>query len=204
MERFRIAGSPPHARGRRRRLRSRIELDGITPACAGKTYQVVPANWMTWDHPRMRGEDQYLEVDNASGEGSPPHARGRPMSGMRVSLQNGITPACAGKTLRLFSLATERRDHPRMRGEDPLLYSGLATFQGSPPHARGRRRGDGLKQIIIRITPACAGKTIRRKTKYKFAWDHPRMRGEDEGSVAVVGGSKGSPPHARGRRGHGC
>ena len=33
----RLTGSPPHARGRRRRVRGERRRDGITPACAGKT-----------------------------------------------------------------------------------------------------------------------------------------------------------------------
>ena len=51
------SGSPPHARGRRRRpLRGR-HAGGITPACAGKTPGRSVSSSRPRDHPRMRGED---------------------------------------------------------------------------------------------------------------------------------------------------
>ena len=113
--------------------------EGITPACAGKT-----AIWMTCltgcrDHPRMRGEDA-----GSLREASP---RGR------------ITPACAGKTRRSDTEGPIGRDHPRMRGKDSFILDWLLKHDGSPPHARGRRCGEGDDVHRRRITPACAGKT---------------------------------------------
>ena len=57
-------------------------------------------------------------------------------------------------------------------------------------------------KISARITPACAGKTMRRRLGWRRLWDHPRMRGEDYLPVGDGVGDVGSPPHARGR--HGC
>ena len=37
--------------------RAALTLDGITPACAGKTALEQKAEYVDWDHPRMRGED---------------------------------------------------------------------------------------------------------------------------------------------------
>ena len=71
------------------------------------------------------------------------------------------------------------RDHPRMRGEDIIITRPPRASQGSPPHARGRRRLERRLPPRMGITPACAG-----KTSPSFSWpppsrDHPRMRGED-------------------------
>ena len=51
------AGSPPHARGRRRHCEREYNCSWITPACAGKTQFDQQGAHSLEDHPRMRGED---------------------------------------------------------------------------------------------------------------------------------------------------
>ena len=92
------AGSPPHARGRRRTSFARPTTSRITPACAGKTVDALLDGFLSRDHPRMRGEDgDWVHADGVLG-GSPPHARGRREWGYNISTTRRITPACAGKT----------------------------------------------------------------------------------------------------------
>ena len=50
-------GSPPHARGRRSLPDLLGNVEGITPACAGKTAENAEKQAILADHPRMRGED---------------------------------------------------------------------------------------------------------------------------------------------------
>ena len=52
-----IDGSPPHARGRHLDAPARQDVQGITPACAGKTRRQCRIGSQQADHPRMRGED---------------------------------------------------------------------------------------------------------------------------------------------------
>ena len=47
----------------------------------------------------MRGEHPGHSKMIVDGTGSPPHARGTPRHVPNNSIQNGITPACAGNTL---------------------------------------------------------------------------------------------------------
>ena len=70
-------GSPPHARGRPAVSAGVGDSGRITPACAGKTTFPMPVGLPSGDHPRMRGEDVVALDLNVSGDGSPPHARGR-------------------------------------------------------------------------------------------------------------------------------
>ena len=91
------------------------------------------------------------------------------------------------------------KDHPRMRGEDPVVRESDSPSAGSPPHARGRLEGDHLIVRYTRITPACAGKTMRRTSRSTLRRDHPRMRGEDLSVAQTTKSVSGSPPHARGR-----
>ena len=179
-----ICGSPPHARGARRRVDVRLRRSAdhprmrgehvdaivrasrvmrITPACAGST--TCTASWPGW---MLRG--------------SPPHARGALAASRRHLSSDAdhprmrgehsrvevdgvrrcrITPACAGSTVGADGQAGALggADHPRMRGEHTTV-----------PAARMPR--------IYGITPACAGSTCADARR-------PLP-------------SSGSPPHARG------
>ena len=75
-----------------------------------------------------------------------------------------ITPACAGKTVSAQFWIMVLADHPRMRGEDRRIARGTTPTQGSPPHARGRRRRPLRGRHAGGITPACAGKTEEQET----------------------------------------
>ena len=131
--------------------------------------------------------------------GSPPHARGRRDSFLKIHLNTGITPACAGKTTLVLVLTAAAKDHPRMRGEDFGTFCIQFQDGGSPPHARGRHPGRCAVSYVFRITPACAGKTKAFGPAPRCGADHPRMRGEDERSNPDYLDTIGSPPHARGR-----
>ena len=49
-------GSPPHVRGKETAVKGVIPLNGITPACAGKSIVPDTAVVCHQDHPRMCGE----------------------------------------------------------------------------------------------------------------------------------------------------
>ena len=176
------SGSPPHARGRRASEVSLKGLEGITPACAGKTPSTGGATRTTTDHPRMRGEDQEFAHPGRLAFGSPPHARGRLLQPVELSASARITPACAGKT-------NVQRRGPELRS-------------GSPPQALGRALPRLRGVASARITPACAGKTHVLRPRRGCLWDHPRMRGEDLAKELGIARGTGSPPHARGRLFH--
>ncbi len=71
----------------------------------------------SWDHPRIRGEKTMLEFVDPFEVGSPPHTRGKEVTGLVRIVDIGITPAYAGKSLHPNNHGTEDRDHPRIRGE---------------------------------------------------------------------------------------
>ena len=147
----------------------------------------------------MRGEDLKRARWSLVQRGSPPHARGRLFCVLADLIPSRITPACAGKTRPCQRGVNNIKDHPRMRGEDFGMGGILCHSVGSPPHARGRQREMSPSYASRRITPACAGKTLRRWEESVFKEDHPRMRGEDSNHLHCEGWEEGSPPHARGR-----
>ena len=196
---FSIKGSPPHARGKVRQIRSTLRVTGITPACAGKrTHQHIlyPQHR---DHPRMRGEKLYGGAGSGKSVGSPPHARGKEQAEARQTELAGITPACAGKSRNQQSQKRPRQDHPRMRGEKGALITKSPIVVGSPPHARGKVPFGRVGDNALGITPACAGKSCPNRCNHPLRRDHPRMRGEKESGLLMKCSTSGSPPHARGK-----
>ena len=90
-------GSPPRARGKVQLGRTKRNIIGITPACAGKSPPRETDNACFRDHPRVRGEKRISLTAHRSVLGSPPRARGKAPEITSTVRSPGITPACAGK-----------------------------------------------------------------------------------------------------------
>ena len=113
----------------------------------------------------------------------------------------GITPACAGNSCPFALNPPIYRDHPRLRGEQPIMAAHVSALVGSPPLARGTadvKRGGNQKW---RITPACAGNRERGLFQIPSTEDHPRLRGEQMREREQRDHVPGSPPLARGTGG---
>ena len=150
-------GSPPLARGTARQVVIRRTRRGITPACAGNSIKFFPPIQRSRDHPRLRGEQVLEPLKFRVAGGSPPLARGTGFHPSRLPQRRGITPACAGNSLMNRPLASSRRDHPRLRGEQALCVICCRNFVGSPPLARGTGYDILCVAASVGITPACAG-----------------------------------------------
>ena len=193
-----IKGSSPHARGAPRPNAYDSCGRGIIPACAGSTLCSCAAGRKYGDHPRMRGEHEAADFEYQVSEGSSPHARGALVARLVAHHGVGIIPACAGSTRRRTLRASDRQDHPRMRGEHGGAMWVNAGDPGSSPHARGARQSFAASLAVRGIIPACAGSTPSLPNDYQANWDHPRMRGEHTVRVVRPTLSRGSSPHARG------
>ena len=97
---FLRSGSPPHVREIHFELQFRPLLSRITPACAGNTLEFDTKRKEKQDHPRMCGKYLLRLRKVTEQEGSPPHVREIHTSGKIYSPNLGITPACAGNTLK--------------------------------------------------------------------------------------------------------
>ena len=84
----------------------------------------------------MRGKDVISGYNSVTIAGSPPRAREGLKSKFTDHMKNGITPACAGRTLSLSSFTKSDWDHPRVRGKDELQEIKQKKEAGSPPRAR--------------------------------------------------------------------
>ena len=54
---------------------------------------------------------------------------------------------------------------------------------GSPPRVRGKLKDVAGSDIVVRITPACAGKTSPTAYDIASGQDHPRVCGENRGKL---------------------
>ena len=95
-----MPGSPPLARGILSKYGKLPKPLRITPACAGNTASGRTARIPYLDHPRLRGEYGDMSCNPQVVMGSPPLARGIPFQFHPSASLPGITPACAGNTLK--------------------------------------------------------------------------------------------------------
>ena len=93
-------GSSPHARGALFTLFYFAAAGGIIPACAGSTRMCLETWALKRDHPRMRGEHNFLTKWLGPAGGSSPHARGARICAYMHLYNFRIIPACAGSTHR--------------------------------------------------------------------------------------------------------
>ena len=99
-KRYLDPGSPPLARGILPAALPIFGAIGITPACAGNTFSRGITVFIARDHPRLRGEYLFPPRIADCWMGSPPLARGILPPPPAQPLRTGITPACAGNTLK--------------------------------------------------------------------------------------------------------
>ena len=176
---FNSLGSPPRVRGKGRLLTFLLRRSGITPACAGKRPTGQAKNGTLGDHPRVCGEKTERVLPGCIRQGSPPRVRGKVQHLVDGDGNPGITPACAGKSSPPGSSLSSHKDHPRVCGEkaralkpwhcelgSPRVcgeksseYVLGISVTGSPPRVRGKATVVGLLVRLLRITPACAGKS---------------------------------------------
>ena len=87
-----------------------------------------------------------------------------------------------------------------MCGEN-ISASVAAWFaSGSSPRVRGKLLHDCFNSSIIRLIPACAGKTLRLSLRWGVARAHPRVCGENAVERIPEGCPLGSSPRWRGKQ----
>ena len=192
-------GSPPRMRGKPHMLHVAALSGRITPAHAGKTTRLRIAAIRRADHPRACGENAFPPKASSEKLGSPPRMRGKQSSAPSQSIIVRITPAHAGKTHRISLRLSRSADHPRACGENRSFVALFYYIPGSPPRMRGKRLPKCRENPRRRITPAHAGKTIKKRTAIAMRPDHPRACGENFAIDMSLYNSPGSPPRMRGK-----
>ena len=193
-----LAGSSPHVRGTRRRLRDAAARVRFIPARAGNTIASICAV--------------------SSPAGSSPHVRGTRALGERSAGALRFIPARAGNTELSPELDCRLEVHPRTCGEHSTGGGEHPRVVGSSPHVRGtpfavvRRdhrgrfiphvRGTLLRpqrgSAAVRFIPARAGNTSGARPTTTRGPVHPRTCGEPIQAHVEDLHAYGSSPHVRG------
>ena len=135
-------GSPPRGRGKEAGCGPQKSRARITPAWAGKRRQPSGPCAAPRDHPRVGGE--------------------KPAGGQHRAPKRGTTPPWAGKRAALVWVCAKPWDHPRVGGEKTKLILLFRLRLGSPPRWRGKAEAFVRKIAAGGITPALAGKRLKR------------------------------------------
>ena len=109
--------------------------------------------------------------------GSPPRVREKLRDAKRKLFDTGITPACAGKTLKALASCSEIRDHPRVCGKNHHYFLDCSHRVGSPPRVREKPM---IRTAIVYLL-----------------WDHPRVCGKNDLRRQGIKTQSGSPPRVR-------
>ena len=192
-------GSSPRVRGKPRGRRGPGGVGGLIPACAGKTSPPWSPARPRRAHPRVCGENVVAAVAALVAAGSSPRVRGKPHRQRQPAHAAGLIPACAGKTPRPPGSTPARSAHPRVCGENVTLSDAEEGCCGSSPRVRGKLVVHDAHATLIRLIPACAGKTRPRTAWCGVFQAHPRVCGENQGSTSSSAPGKGSSPRVRGK-----
>ena len=87
-----------------------------------------------------------------------------------LQLHFGITPACAGRTGVIAVSPLMIQDHPRVCGKNLQQITLTAGAAGSPPRVREERQYISRATSCVGITPACAGRTVKKSPFYAFSF----------------------------------
>ena len=115
----------------------------------------------------MCGEKRPPVLSHELHTGSPPRVRGKVLSAVILYQGDRITPACAGKSRAGGKRCGGGKDHPRVCGEKGQLLLRHSSESGSPPRVRGKAGCKFEDMAVLRITPACAGKRLKKAHKIK-------------------------------------
>ena len=95
-------------------------------------------------------------------------------------------------------------DHPRVCGEKRSGITDRLIRLGSPPRVRGEGCATRKPCALWRITPACAGRSSRSRSRPTPRRDHPRVCGEKCSKSSRRCRIIGSPPRVRGEENKKC
>ena len=150
-----------------------------TPAYAGKTADDDAGEGQAKEHPRLHGENLKVIWPWSRLNETPPPTRGKLPGAGKDGLDDGNTPAYAGKTCGRAPVQVRDWEHPRLRGENTLGDITVTSTGGTPPPTRGKQNPQSPPDQADGNTPAYAGKTGRGQVRRRMSREHPRLRGDN-------------------------
>ena len=191
-------GTSPHTRGSPKAVFIGGSRYGNIPAYAGITAWTRWETSSTREHPRIRGDHGRSTTGHATYEGTSPHTRGSRRFLFFLRFPAGNIPAYAGITGPGRIRIPGRWEHPRIRGDHQTIVDCCDTTLGTSPHTRGSLEASPFGANVVGNIPAYAGITSSSRPSRRFAWEHPRIRGDHNTNGDGKPGDPGTSPHTRG------
>ena len=180
-------GSSPRARGTGRPCHRERPGRRFIPASAGNSFPDHRPGHRRTVHPRERGEQVLNPVGSVVGVGSSPRARGTAIGPGQAPPSERFIPASAGNSHLGRQRLRPTTVHPRERGEQSLMLSGVPYPCGSSPRARGTGKQFARFLLQGRFIPASAGNSVITPAMGQPLTVHPRERGEQDYLIGALG-----------------
>ena len=134
-----------------------FHLGRFIPTCVGQTYIYGLTDNDAPVHPHMRGADAVQRICCRYTAGSSPHAWGRLMDVRFCDRYRRFIPTCVGQTAYAQARIDSQTVHPHMRGADEYRKPDQECYNGSSPHAWGRRQNGPGRRSIPPVHPHMRG-----------------------------------------------
>ena len=193
------SGTSPRMRGKRCPTPPRRPRRRNIPAYAGKTSPNPQSDSPLSEHPRVCGENGLALRGGDSTPGTSPRMRGKPHRHRYPTHHPGNIPAYAGKTVLRITAVPEDAEHPRVCGENVILFCTAYGSHGTSPRMRGKRGGAAGSVLLERNIPAYAGKTNMFAITPMVSAEHPRVCGENPRGALRGAAAHGTSPRMRGK-----
>ena len=129
-------------------------------------------------HPRVCGEASFVVPGRVAHPGPSPRVRGSLEARIRLEVDEGSIPACAGKPRSYARTGRGSEVHPRVCGEAVRARTGPDRVTGPSPRVRGSPAAPVQSASATGSIPACAGKPRTASPKPTSPRVHPRVCGE--------------------------
>ncbi len=138
------------------------------------------------------------EYERMLNTGSSPRTRGTDSTLHADCINCRLIPAHAGNRTAGWRVPAQLPAHPRARGEQATVTSGVINLGGSSPRTRGTDHRGKARVGVERLIPAHAGNRKSLACLSSSGSAHPRARGEQAYGVRSAIGTTGSSPRTRG------
>ena len=156
-------GLPLRVQGELVRGGASVAACGSTPACAGRTDRFLGA-FLGWAvYPCVCKANSLCDDHSAEDPGLPLRVQGGPAGPPVSSVCAGSTPACAGRTPNCCSKKRSRSVYPCVCRANPWRIRFLLWDHGLPLRVQGERSLSPRTARGLGFTPACAGRTVKRR-----------------------------------------
>ena len=149
------------------------------PAYAGKPGWLGCRHAGVSEHPRVCGENYHAMEYDGGRIGTSPRMRENHAGDWVEDRMGGTSPRMRGKRSCNSRHGADRRNIPAYAGKTALPGGRERAACGTSPRMRGKPRHRHRPPLMIRNIPAYAGKTVMLGFLGVFAWEHPRVCGEN-------------------------